>query len=407
MRFPLAALAVTLPLLSAPLHAAPAKTAPAKTAPAPIASKPDARAVALLDRAVQAYAAQTELSQNFTVSAQFRGKTYAGQGSWSFQRPARARVQWKIEDDALLWVCDGTTIKTFFSDQPKTYQTQKVQPSVPHDALIEAAQSVPTAAGLPLSLMMGGINPVAPQLGVNWQSVTLAPRVGLDGVKLVSPLEPGEPRQQILVYLDPKSHLIARVESQVVFLPPPGAPAGSKPLQQSSTLVFSPRTQPLSPATFQWTAPAGAKEEAHFDPRLAPGTSPFALSEKTLDGKTIALDAYKGRVVLLDFWATWCEPCREELPNVKANYAKYHARGFDIVGVSLDEDKKELRDFIKAQKMPWPQLFDGKVFEGATPSAYGVAGIPFTLLIGKDGKIIQVNPRGWRLSLALQRALGG
>lgn len=152
------------------------------------------------------------------------------------------------------------------------------------------------------------------------------------------------------------------------------------------------------------TAPALAAgdPDIYWDPSLVVGSKPPALTEKTLDGKALSLANYKGKVVLLDFWATWCPPCREAIPNLKVQYQKYHAKGFEIVGISLDSSDKELRKYIKAKAMPWPQLFNAKHPDAKT---YGVQGIPFTLLIGKDGKIAAVDPDGKALEVAIKAAL--
>ena len=152
-----------------------------------------------------------------------------------------------------------------------------------------------------------------------------------------------------------------------------------------------------------FTAPAHAADaDIYWDASLVVGAQPPALTEQTLDAKPLSLADYKGKIVLLDFWATWCPPCRAEIPNLKANYEKYHAKGFDVVGVSLDRGDAELRKYIADNAMPWPQLFDAKHPDAKT---YGVQAIPFSLLIGKDGKIAAVNPRGEELEPAIKAAL--
>ncbi|RYF52075.1 MAG: TlpA family protein disulfide reductase [Cytophagaceae bacterium] len=148
----------------------------------------------------------------------------------------------------------------------------------------------------------------------------------------------------------------------------------------------------------------GGGSEQYFDSRLKVGAKPFTFTAKGLNGKAISLSNYKGKVVLMDFWATWCGPCVAGLPELKSAYDKYHSKGLEVVGISLDEDKKALTSFIKARKMPWPQIFDGKGWKSAVPGVYGVKAIPFLLLIGKDGKIAAVNPRG-EIDKAVKAAL--
>ncbi|SRR5581483_3405205 len=129
------------------------------------------------------------------------------------------------------------------------------------------------------------------------------------------------------------------------------------------------------------------------------------FSEKDLEGNSISAAGYKGKIVLIDFWATWCGPCREEMPNVIDTYVKYHDKGFDIIGISLDEDRTTLENFLKENKISWPQYFDGKGWENKVAMKYGVESIPATILIGRDGKIIGKDFRGEELTQAVAKAL--
>jgi len=113
-----------------------------------------------------------------------------------------------------------------------------------------------------------------------------------------------------------------------------------------------------------------------------------------LDGTPISLADYRGKVVLLDFWAVWCGPCLGEIPRIKAVYEKYHDKGFDVIGVSLDEDAAVLRAFIKEKEIPWRQIFDGQKWAGHLVQQYGVRGIPAPFLIDREGKVISVEARG-------------
>ncbi|HEX6813966.1 MAG TPA: redoxin domain-containing protein [Planctomycetota bacterium] len=130
------------------------------------------------------------------------------------------------------------------------------------------------------------------------------------------------------------------------------------------------------------------------------GTEPKPIGKPDLAGKPIDLAEYKGKVVLLDFWATWCGPCIAELPHLLAAYEKYHDKGFEIVGISLDQDPAALERFIAERKMTWRQHMDGK---NEVAAAYGVRSIPATFLIGADGKIAAVGLRGDRLGKRLAR----
>lgn len=141
---------------------------------------------------------------------------------------------------------------------------------------------------------------------------------------------------------------------------------------------------------------------------MRPGKEPPAFAAQTLAGESIAPSSFAGRVVLLDFWATWCGPCLAELPNVQAVYREHHDAGFDIVSISLDEDKTALTGFLEKREMPWTHVFDRGLQPGASlAEKYGVNAIPFMVLIGRDGKIAGLNLRGPALAQAVTAALAG
>ncbi len=122
-------------------------------------------------------------------------------------------------------------------------------------------------------------------------------------------------------------------------------------------------------------------------------------------GEEIDLSKMNDKVVLVDFWATWCGPCVAEMPTVIAAYEKFHAKGFEVIGISLDQDMEALDKFTKERGMPWPQYFDGKGWENAIAGKYGISGIPATFLIGKDGKIVATDLRGPALEAHLEKLL--
>jgi thiol-disulfide isomerase/thioredoxin len=125
------------------------------------------------------------------------------------------------------------------------------------------------------------------------------------------------------------------------------------------------------------------------------------------DGETIKLSSLKGKLVLLDFWASWCKPCRMENPNVVRMYNKYKDKGFEVFSFSLDKDLSRWKNAIKQDGLIWPNhASDLKGWNTATIPMYGFNGIPFTVLIDKDGKIIETNLRGPALENKLISLLG-
>lgn len=129
------------------------------------------------------------------------------------------------------------------------------------------------------------------------------------------------------------------------------------------------------------------------------------FNEKDTTGKPLSVASYTGKVVLIDFWATWCGPCVAELPNVIQAYEKHHAAGFEIIGISLDSDLKKLETFVKQKKMTWPQYFDGQGWQNKLAQQYGVNSIPATYLLDRQGKIIARGLRGEQLETAIAAAL--
>jgi peroxiredoxin len=150
---------------------------------------------------------------------------------------------------------------------------------------------------------------------------------------------------------------------------------------------------------------AKQKESQKIQATLQPGMTFPDFSEKDLAGRPLSVAQFKGKVVLVDFWATWCGPCVEELPNVLAAYEKFHDKGFEIIGISLDESESALKGFISKRGMKWPQYFDGQAWESKMAAKYGVTGIPMTLLIGRDGKIVARDLRGDELEAELKKLL--
>jgi peroxiredoxin len=127
------------------------------------------------------------------------------------------------------------------------------------------------------------------------------------------------------------------------------------------------------------TQPQGAKYLGH----------PLDIKFQAVDGRDVDLNKLRGSVVLVDFWATWCPPCVAEVPSVKAAYDKLHSRGFEVVGISADDDKDDLLSFISKKKLEWPQCLDGR--SGKVSTQFGIDEIPAMWLIDKQGKVRDIN----------------
>jgi len=147
---------------------------------------------------------------------------------------------------------------------------------------------------------------------------------------------------------------------------------------------------------------AAIKERADAMRAFSKGATAPDFVLKDQNGNPVSLSSFKGKYVMIDFWASWCKPCMEELPNVIEQYSAYKDKGFEIIGVSLDREREAWINTIKANAMSWPQVWDMEEnAPGEVANKYGVTGIPHTVLIDKNGVIIEVNLRGEALKKKL------
>jgi len=166
----------------------------------------------------------------------------------------------------------------------------------------------------------------------------------------------------------------------------------------------------LDPATPYYNHPAMARAKRQLEAleKRKPGKMFMDMTMNDMGGKPQKLSQWcgKGNYVLIDFWASWCGPCRREMPNVVENYAKYHAKGFEIIGVSFDSKAEAWQNAVKMLGMAWPQLSDLKGWKSEGASLYGITSIPSNVLLDKDGKIMAVNLMDSELGEKLKELYG-
>jgi peroxiredoxin len=146
------------------------------------------------------------------------------------------------------------------------------------------------------------------------------------------------------------------------------------------------------------------QEEANMT-ALKVGMEAPNFSLPDVNGKTVALSSFRGKFVLVDFWASWCPPCRQENPNVVRAYNTYKDKNFTVVGVSLDKKKDAWQEAIKADGLNWTQVSDLQFWESAVVPLYGINSIPTNMLLDPQGKILAIGLRGEALEMKLKEVI--
>ena len=362
----------------------------------PVVAAPqiDKKVVDLLDKSVAAYEKLDTLSQDFDAVSYVDGEAQTEisfRGTMALRMPYDGRIEYFLGDEKRLFVVNENQMDVQIG------QSSYVHAQDEEEDFLYAAIS---PLSEPLSYLITGDNTLAPESGFGWKTAKLTPAFGCDGVTLTQTYVPVTHR----IYFDTRTHLVRRIESETI----ESAGVGRPTRKTLNVVILTPNATIVRPAMFKYVPPVGAKmmigeaESDFYDKRLIAGAKPFALVDKTLKGAAISLDDYQGKVVLLDFWATWCKPCLEEIPSILRNYNKYHAQGFEVIAISADTSETALRSYVEKHDLPWPQIYGP---DKNTLTTYGLRAFPTSFLIGKDGTIAAINPSGDYLESAIQTAL--
>ena len=337
-----------------------------------------------LDKTKAAYKALTFYASDLKMESSGLPDNLQLSAKVAWQKPNSLRVEADNGAGTSLYVSDGAKLWMTIARAPKQYLEKTVAST---RSLMPAILTETSIDKTTLGAFLLGKDPLR-QFGSGLQSVELTKvksggKIAPDRVALVMKLLRRKDEGAATFVIDSKTNLLRSVKiSKTVN----GAPVSISEIYNNRRLKSD------ASDNFEYSIPNGDVRvtkfaELPYDPRLVAGAPPFRIDVNDIDGKLVNLDEYKGKVVVVDFWATWCPPCKTDAPRLAALHNKYKDQGLEIIGVNMDYDMVNLRPFAEHYGMTWRQTYDGKGWQNTIAQRFGVASIPFTLVIGRDGKI--------------------
>ena len=371
----------------------PDPTKDVKIGPAKPKVEASADAQAQLDKSRDAYKALKSLAMTGKLTADFDidGQTAnnAAEFTASFQAPNRFRHETK--DDVVL----GSTGEKIFAYQPKA--KAYLMADAPKDRA--AASDLPNPMGQILdqqnpSLLLALVPDAGTQLVDGVSKVEKVEDVKIGDVAYPALRMTTADAAEVTLLLDPQTSLVRRVSAD---MRKAAEARGQQQVKKAQLVVDYTDVKadaPVADAQFAWAPPAGARDAAQMaqaekpaDPSAMEGKAAPDFTLAGMDDKDVQLSKLKGSVVVLDFWATWCPPCRASLPHLDKLRDETQKDGVQVFAVNLEEDKAQIAKFVADTKLTTPVLLDAT---GATAQAYGAAAIPQSVVVGKDGKVKKV-----------------
>lgn len=261
-------------------------------------------------------------------------------------------------------------------------------------------------AGYLFTPLLAGIDLFAPPWGHTLKSLKSAPDTNIEGTPvevIEAQIEGASPKEAetLTYFIGRDDHLVRRVIDSTTT-----EGLTFTTIETHREMLVNPD---LPDNTFLWAAPPRTEADDSgpqmADPRLTLGERPLPFEVNDIDGKPFRFEDYARKVLLLDFCASWSGPCRRDLPHLQQLYQTYRAQGLEVVSVSFDAERNEFDAFRSARSMPWRHIFEPQGLRGEINKRYQIRAVPFSILIGRDGKIAQVNGRSLLLEEAIKREL--